>query len=94
MAKFDVKAAYRKVAIHPDHRCLLGMVWRNKVFVDLVLPFGLRSAPYIFVAVASAVEWILVHNYGVHPLFHYLDDFLTMGSPNSPQCQTMLILLF
>ena len=87
MAKFDVKAAYRNIAIHPDDRYLLGMRWRGSFFVDLVLPFGLRSAPFIFDAVASAVDWILSHNHGVHPLLHYLDDFLTMGPPASSTCQ-------
>lgn len=74
MAKFDVKAAYRNIAIHPDDRFLLGMN-----FIDLVLPFGLRSAPFIFDSVAEAVEWILIHKHLVSPLFHYLDDFLTLG---------------
>ena len=89
MAKFDVKAAYRNIPIHPDDRYLLGMKWRDRFYVDLVLPFGLRSAPFIFNSVAEAVEWILVHNYLISPLFHYLDDYLTMGPPNSPQCQSL-----
>ena len=42
MAKFDVEAAYRNIAVHPDDRFLLGMKWRGKYFVDLALPFGLR----------------------------------------------------
>ena len=88
MAKFDVKAAYRNIPIHPDDRFLLGMKWRDKFYVDHVLPFGLRSAPFIFDSVAEAVEWILKTNYAVHPLFHYLDDFLTMGPANSPLCQS------
>ena len=88
MAKFDVKAAYRNIPIHPGDRFLLGMKWRDKFYVDLVLPFGLRSAPFIFDSVAEAVEWILTHNYAIKPLFHYLDDFLTMGPPNSPICQS------
>ena len=88
MAKFDVKAAYRNIPIHPDDRYLLGMKWRDRFYVDLVLPFGLRSDPFIFNSVAEAVEWILVHNYLISPLFHYLDDYLTMGPPNSPQCQS------
>ena len=64
------------------------MKWRDRFYVDLVLPFGLRSALFIFNSVAEAVEWILVHNYRISPLFHYLGDYLTMGSPNSPQCQS------
>ena len=90
MAKFDVASAYRNVAIHPDDRPLLGMQWRGHYFVDLVLPFGLRSAPFIFTAIADLVEWILVHNYDVTFLRHYLDDFLTLGPPSSPVCHTNL----
>ena len=48
MAKFDAEAAYCNIAVHPDDRYLLGMKWRGPFFVDLALPFGLRSVPYIF----------------------------------------------
>ena len=90
MAKFDVATAYRNVAIHPEDRPLLGMRWRGQYFVDMVLPFGLRSAPFIFTAIADLVEWILVNNYGVNFLRHYLDDFLTLGPPASPICHNNL----
>lgn len=90
LAKFDVASAYRNVGIHPVDRPLLGMKWREQYFVDLTLPFGLRSAPFIFTAIADLVEWILVHNYGVEFLRHYLDDFLTLGPPASPVCQNNL----
>lgn len=90
MAKFDVATAYRNVAIHPEDRPLLGMKWRGQYFVDMVLPFGLRSAPFIFTAVADLVEWILVHNYGIDFLRHYLDDVLTLGPPASPICHNNL----
>ena len=86
MAKFDFEAAYQNIAIHPSDRFLLGMKWRSKFYVDLALPFGLRSAPYIFNCVAELVEWILVNNYEVPDLLHYLDDFITAGPPDSPQC--------
>ena len=90
MAKFDEASAYRNVAIHPDDRPLLGMQWRGQYFVDLVLPFGLRSAPFIFTAIADLVEWILVLNYDVTFLRHSLDDFLTLGPPSSPVCHNNL----
>ena len=46
--KFDVKAAYRNIALHPSDRYLQGMRWQNQFYVDLALPFGLCSAPHIF----------------------------------------------
>ena len=90
MAKFDVESAYRNVAVHPEDRQLLGMKWQDKYFVDMVLPFGLRSAPFIFSSIGDLVEWILRHNYGIDFLQHYLDDFHTLGPPNSPVCQRNL----
>ena len=66
------------------------MQWRGQYFVNSVLPFGLRSAPFIFTAIADLVKWILVHNYHVTFLRHYLDDFLTLGPPSLPVCHNNL----
>lgn len=49
----------------------------------MALPYGLRSAPFIFNSVADTVEWSLTHNHGLDFLRHYLDDFLTLGPPAS-----------
>ena len=44
MAKTDTESALRIFPIHRDDWELLGMFWENQNFVDLFLPFGLRSA--------------------------------------------------
>ena len=85
MAKVDIKQAYRIIPVHPDDRHLLAVQWEGQTLVDKVLPFGLRSAPLIFTAVADALQWIMTKK-GVCPVFHYLDDFITLGSPQSDQC--------
>ena len=89
MGKVDIKQAYRIVPVHPDDRHLLAVQWEGQVFVDKVLPFGLRSAPLIFTAVADALQWIMSKR-GVSPVFHYLDDFITLGPPQSAKCQRNL----
>ena len=53
MAKLDVASSYRNEAIHPLDHPLLGMKWCNRYYVDMALPFGLQSAPYIFVAIVD-----------------------------------------
>ncbi len=58
LSKVDIKQAYRNVPVHPEDRLLLGMMWEDSLCVDSALPFGLRSAPKIFTAVADALEWI------------------------------------
>ncbi len=45
-AKFDVQSAYRNVAMLPHRWHLFGM---GKFYIDLALPFGLLSAPFIFI---------------------------------------------
>lgn len=85
LAKLDVRSAYRLVPVHRRDRPLLAVTWKGGIFVDGMLPFGLRSAPKIFTAVADALEWIL-RSRGVRHVDHYLDDFVTFGPPNSDEC--------
>ena len=59
MAKMDIKQVYHNIPVHPADRPLLGMRWEDKVYMDMTLPFGLRSAPLIFTAVADALQWIM-----------------------------------
>ena len=90
MGKVDVKTAYRNIPIHPDDWWLLGMRWEGGLFVDTTLPFGSRSAPKIFTALADAVEWILKAE-GADFVIHYLDDFFVVGAPNSDECETNVL---
>ena len=89
MAKVDVRSAYRNVPVHPDDRWLMGMMWEGALYVDTALPFGLRSAPKIFTAIADAAQWIIQQE-GVNFIIHYLDDFLVIGAPESNECAMAL----
>ena len=55
MAKMDICRAYRNIPVHPSDRVLLGMQWNGDTYIDTTLPFGLRSAPLIFSAIADAL---------------------------------------
>lgn len=90
MAKIDIASAYRLIPIHPLDRFLLGMKWRDQFFVDLALPFGLRSAPYLFSQYADGLQWIAQYNYDIQRLLHYLDDFFTAGRACLSECQAAL----
>ena len=41
----------------------------------MYLPFGLRSAPFLFNQLSDALEWIVKHNYHIQHVIHILDDF-------------------
>ena len=92
LAKIDIKSAFRLLPVHPADRHLLGMRWRNLVYLDTCLPFGLRSAPKLFNVLADLLAW-LVSKRGVSCCLHYLDDFLTMGPPHTTTCQRNLDIL-
>ena len=89
LAKIDIESAYRNVPVHPEDRFLLGMRWKGLLYIDTCLPFGLRSAPKIFTALADALCWI-VTQHGVRDVIHYLDDYLVVGDPGSSECEVAL----
>ena len=95
LAKIDIESAFRNIPVHPHDRQLLGMQWDGCLYVDTVLPFGLRSAPKIFNCIADALQWV-AKSYGVSFLEHLLDDFITAGPPNSTECdlnlQTLMLI--
>ena len=55
LAKIDIQHAYRNIPVHEEDRLLLVMQWQEKFYMDIILPFGLRSAPTIFSAVVDAI---------------------------------------
>ena len=58
LAKVDIEHAYyRNIPVRP---IVTGDDMERKIYVDTMLPFGLRSTPKIFSAVADALEWILL----------------------------------
>jgi len=69
------------------------MQWDGALYIDTALPFGLRSAPIIFTAIADTVQWILQQQ-GVRFVIHYLDDFLLIGMPGSEECADSLGILW
>ncbi len=84
LVKLDLKNAYRIIPVHPQDQHLLAIAWEGSTYVDRALPFGLRSAPKIFSAVADMIAWAL-HCAGVRHFIHYLDDFLLMGAPRTEE---------
>ena len=74
MVKIDIKHAFRICPVKKAQWPLLCYTWQGTFFVDTRLPFGLRSSPYIFTALADLLLWILVYIAGIRYCIHYLDD--------------------
>ena len=92
LVKADIKEAYRKLPVHPHDQFLLRVQWEGITYTDLALPFGLRSAPKIFSAVADALQWILVQK-GITNLLHYLDDFIFVSKSLNEAKEKMVTLV-
>jgi len=85
MAKMDVKHAHRNVPVHLSDSQLLNMRWDGKTYIGHTLPFGLRSAPLTFTAVAYALQWIM-EKFGTTWVRHYVHDFIMTGAPRTQEC--------
>ena len=90
MMKVDIKSAFRLCPVHPNDWHLLGIRWQSKFYFDKVLPFGLRSAPYLFDCLATAVEWLLRSKFHLKDVIHYLDDYLDTCGPSERLAQLHL----
>ena len=97
MSKLDLEDPFRHMNVNPADWHLLGSSWRNidgsaQYYVDMVLPFGLRSSPFLFDQYAAGLEYIMKCK-GVTVAEHYLHDYFTCGSANSDQCKTDLSIM-
>ena len=68
------------------------MQLKGKIYIDAALSFGLRSALKIFTALADAATWGL-RSLGIRYVDHYLDDWITIGSPGSSKCEKKCTLM-
>jgi hypothetical protein len=81
LRKRDLKDAFRKIPVSPLDYWLFLFEWDRKVYVDIFLPFGLRTAPFLFNLFGEALHWIIDYVFGLD-LVHYLDDFLIFNDPD------------
>ena len=84
MVKADIQEAYRMVPVHPEDQHLLGMHWEGFLYIDKVLPFGLRSAPKNFFS-SSWCPPVDPSQQGHSPRPSLLGWFYT-GCEGSPSC--------
>ena len=68
---------------------LMGMMWKEGVYIDTALSFGLRSAPKIFNTTAEKLELVMKAGQ-VHHVPHYLDNYIFLGSPRAKECAASL----
>jgi hypothetical protein len=94
MAKVDLQAAYRSVAINPAHSVFTGLKWTFEgqayptYMIDTKLPFGARYSPYVFNRITQAVR----RNFqllGYQAVVTYLDDFWVAAETQEQCCEAL-----
>ena len=55
LSKIDLKDVFHLIPIRPADRNLLGIHWKQNFYIDTCLPFGLRSPPYLFNCLSTAL---------------------------------------
>ncbi len=97
---FDLSAAYRQLCVAPSsyrfaHICVFDPVTSTaKVFRQVCLPFGSRSAVNAFIRCARCIQWIAAHCLYL-PTTCYYDDFVVASTPqlsaNSESSMSLLL---
>jgi hypothetical protein len=79
--KRDLRKAYRQFPIDPRDYPLVGFLWHDLLYFDVVLPMGLRSAAMACQRVTSGVSFLCgLHDFNV---LNYLDDFMGVEVPDT-----------
>ena len=80
--KVDIRNAFHLCPVRPSDWPCLGIEGQGMFYYDRVLPFGLRSTPFIFNSFGDSIEWILQDTCHADEVMHHLDDFLDVTRPS------------
>lgn len=92
LCKTDISNAFKLIPIKPEQMPFYMIRWRNLYYVYTRLVFGSRSSPKFFDNLSQVICWIVENNYGISPIFHLLNDFLTVHNSNVDGHRTMALL--
>lgn len=85
LVKQDFESAFRQIPVFPLDSPLLGFHRHGMYYDECFLPFGLRTAPYLFNLFAEVFHLPLEAELQKHnlaaPIIHYFDDFFLVLPP-------------
>ena len=76
--KLDLKDAYWHIPLHPSSQKFLTFKLGKRKYKWTVVPFGLKTAPYIFSKIMYTVIKYIRSQYNIQ-IFNYLDDILILA---------------
>ena len=78
--KRDLSRAYRQIPVDPGDWSFVGYSWKGHIFIDKVLPMGLRSACQACQRVTNMISYIFKQK--GHRVINYLDDLAGAAAPS------------
>jgi len=89
MYKVDLARAYRHFRSDVSSYSLLVIEWEGQYYVDISIPFGLRTGALICQKVTNAFAYIMT-KYGVD-IVNYIDDLAGCNNPEAAQSDYALV---
>jgi len=89
MYKVDLERAYRHFRCDVSSYPLLGIEWNKEYYIDISIPFGLRTGALICQKVTNAFVYIM-SKYGID-LVNYIDDIAGCNAPDAAQDDYSLV---
>ena len=80
MFKTDLSRAYKQLFVDPREIHMLAFKWKNCIYIDKTLPFGLRSAAYLCQRTTNMIRYILKQR--DVDIVNYIDD---LGGADTPE---------
>ena len=59
LVKIAIKSAFHLLPVHPVDQHILGMRWRDQIYIGYYIPFSLQSALKLFNIFADLLAWLL-----------------------------------
>ena len=76
MYRLDVQRAFRQLRSDVLDHPLLCIQFDNKYYIDVAIPFGLRTGTYFTQRVTNAVRYLMKTNFGWE-ILNYIDDLVS-----------------
>ena len=90
--KIDLSNAFWHLGIHLNYRRFLAFKFRNVIYQWKAMPFGLKTAPYLFCKFMSTFVYNIKLKFNI-VLFFYMDDLFIVGpSAEITQLQVNIVI--
>ena len=86
----DITSAFRLMIINPGDFDLLGFMFDGNYYIDKCLPMSCAISCSLFEKFSTFLHWELQRRVEIGTIFHYLDDFLFLGSSGSDECVCLM----